>query len=89
VAQVLENVWQFNRENRADKIKDIEVPVQNTFARIRELATHLNLTRDTIKKQHLELIVENSLKNINMQTNPRDVKREDIMVIVEACFKCL
>ncbi len=88
VAQVLEKVWQFNRETSTDKIREIEAPVEQTFARIRELATRLHLTRDTLKKQHLGLIVENSLKNINMQTNPRDARKEDIQVLLENCFKC-
>ncbi len=89
VAQVLENVWQFNREKRADKIKDIEAPVKTAFDRIRDLSRRLNLIPDTLKKQHLGQIVENSLKNINMQTNPRDVKKEDIMAFLGNCFKCI
>lgn len=86
VAQVLENVWQFNKEKKADKIRDIDPAVQNIFARIRELSRRLNLSTDTLKKQHLDLIVENSLKNVNMQTNPRRAAREDLMDLLENCF---
>jgi alcohol dehydrogenase class IV len=82
-------VWQFNKEKRADKIRDIDPAVQQIFTRIRDLSRQLNLDTDTLKKQHLDLIVENSLKNVNMQTNPRDATREDLMVLLGNCFKCV
>lgn len=89
VAQVLEHVWQFNKEKKADKIRDIDTAVQTIFARIRELSGQLNLNTDTVKKQHLDLIVENSLRNVNMQTNPRDATRKDIMDLLGNCFTCI
>jgi alcohol dehydrogenase class IV len=87
IAQILENAWAFNKVSVSDKNKEIESAVQKIFLQIGELSQQLNLSKDCLKKQHLDLIVENSIKNINIETNPKRVSKDELRNLLASCFK--
>lgn len=87
IAQLLGNVWEFNKKGGASKTGEIDAMVQKIFSQITELSQQLGLKKDRINRQHLDLIVENSTKNVNIQTNPVEVTSSELSMLLKSSFE--
>ena len=87
IAQTMEAVCDFNKDADMEKFQRIETIIKNVMTEAGQIIENLGLSYDVLEKDHFNLIVKESMANVNTRTNPRRFTEYDLENLLSSCFE--